>query len=160
MALYSIPLKLTELQQIPLRSFAATASQDVEGQYPGENSGRKILLLHLFGRDHLPVCGGQPVYLFFFADVFVWVLAGKKYRYRPVTGFNVVNIVRVFSIYGLLLPIDRMTGIGLDAINKPNINALKVLFMVVANIVGDLVAVFLFQSLLLVAVAPFSVSPW
>jgi hypothetical protein len=30
-----------------------------------------------------------------------------------MTGFNVVDIVRVFSIYGLLLPIDR-TGVGLD----------------------------------------------
>ncbi len=69
------------------------------------------------------------------------------------TGFNVVSIVRVFSIYGLLLPIDRMTGIGLDSINKPKINAIKVFVMVLANIVGDCIAIFIFKSLLLVAVA-------
>jgi hypothetical protein len=38
-----------------------------------------------------------------------------------------VDIVRVFSVYGLLLPIDRMTGVGLDSINRPKINAIKVL---------------------------------
>jgi hypothetical protein len=46
-----------------------------------------------------------------------------------------------------------MTGIGLDSINKPGINALKVLFMVIANVAGDLIAIFLFKSLLLVAVS-------
>jgi hypothetical protein len=46
-----------------------------------------------------------------------------------------------------------MTGIGLDAINKPNVNALKVLLMVVANIAGDLIAIFIFKSLILVAVS-------
>jgi hypothetical protein len=46
-----------------------------------------------------------------------------------------------------------MTGIGLDSINKPNINALKVFVMVAANLIGGFVAVFVFKSLLLVAVA-------
>jgi hypothetical protein len=40
-----------------------------------------------------------------------------------------LSILRVFSIYGLLLPIDRMTGVGLDSINKPKINAIKVFIM-------------------------------
>jgi len=94
------------------------------------------------------------LFTFVFADWFVLFLAGKQYvQTDATTGFNAVNIVRVFSLYGLLLPIDRMTGIGLDSINKPNINALKVLFMVIANIAGDLIAIFVFKSLLLVAVA-------
>jgi hypothetical protein len=84
----------------------------------------------------------------------VLFLAGKQYvQTDPISGFNAVSIVRVFSIYGLLLPIDRMTGIGLDSINKPNINALKVLFMVIANVAGDLISIFIFKSLLLVAVS-------
>jgi O-antigen/teichoic acid export membrane protein len=152
-ALYSIPMKLTELQQIPLRSFVATA-------FP------KMSKASIHGKmdevkEHFYAYAGALTYLFIFislftfafADLFVLFLAGKKYlQTDPVTGFNVVNIVRVFSIYGLLLPIDRMTGIGLDSINKPNINALKVLFMVIANIIGDLIAIFLFKSLIMVAV--------
>jgi len=56
-------------------------------------------------------------------------------------------------LYGLLLPLDRMTGIGLDSINKPGVNALKVLIMVLVNIAGDLIAIFVFKSLLLVAIS-------
>jgi O-antigen/teichoic acid export membrane protein len=152
-ALYSIPMKLTELQQIPLRSFVATA-------FP------KMSKASIHGKmeevkEHFYAYAGALTYLFIFtslftfvfADLFVLFLAGKKYlQTDPATGFNAVNIVRVFSLYGLLLPIDRMTGIGLDSINKPNINALKVLFMVIANIVGDLVAIFVFKSLIMVAV--------
>ena len=91
---------------------------------------------------------------FLFADLLVLVLSGNQYAGTdPVTGFNAADILRVFAIYGLLLPLDRMTGIGLDSLNKPNINAFKVLIMVACNIIGDLVAVFVFESLILVAVS-------
>ena len=71
----------------------------------------------------------------------------------PVTGVNTANIVRIFSVYGLLLPIDRMTGVGLDSINRPDRNFIKVLIMVAANVIGDLIAIFVFKSLPMVAVA-------
>ena len=91
---------------------------------------------------------------FIFAEFFVLLLGGNEYLgVDPITGFNTANIMRIFSLYGLLLPIDRMTGIGLDSINKPNLNALKVFIMVVLNILGDIVAIFIFKSLELVAVA-------
>lgn len=153
-ALYSIPLKLTELQQIPLRSFAATAFPKMsKASLLGKVTEVRALFYSYAGAlTYLFVF--ISLFTFVFADVFVLLLAGKQYlQTDPVTGFNAVSIVRVFSIYGLLLPIDRMTGIGLDSINKPNINALKVLFMVIANIAGDLIAIFIFKSLLLVAVA-------
>jgi O-antigen/teichoic acid export membrane protein len=152
-ALYSIPMKLTELQQIPLRSFVATA-------FP-KMSRASIQGKMEEVRDHFYAYAGALTFLFIFtglftfvfADLFVLFLAGKKYlQTDPVSGFNAVSIVRVFSLYGLLLPIDRMTGIGLDSINKPNINALKVLFMVIANIIGDLIAIFIFKSLIMVAI--------
>lgn len=153
-ALYSIPLKLTELQQIPLRSFAATA-------FP-KMSKASLLKKHTEVRELFYTYSGALTYLFVlmslftfvFAELFVTLLSGEQYlKPDSINGFNVVQIVRVFSIYGLLLPIDRMTGIGLDSINKPDINALKVLFMVIANVLGDLIALFIFKSLLLVAVA-------
>jgi O-antigen/teichoic acid export membrane protein len=153
-ALYSIPMKLTELQQIPLRSFAATA-------FP------KLSRASMQGKidevkDIFYTYSGAMTYLFIaislvtfvFADLFILVLGGKQYiGTDPVTGFNAATIMRIFSIYGLLLPIDRLTGIGLDSINKPNINFIKVLYMVLANIIGDLIAIFVFKSLSMVAVA-------
>lgn len=153
-ALYSVPLKLTELQQIPLRSFAATAFPKMsKASLHGKiEEVRELFYTYSGALTYLFVF--LSVFTFLFADVFVFFIAGKQYlQSDPITGFNAVSIVRVFSLYGLLLPIDRMTGIGLDSINKPNINALKVLFMVIANIVGDLVAIFIFKSLILVAVA-------
>jgi len=61
-------------------------------------------------------------------------------------------ILRIFSIYGLLLPIERMTGIGLDSVNRPDRNFIKVLYMTIMNVVGDLIAVFVFKSLAGVAI--------
>lgn len=153
-ALYSIPLKLTELQQIPLRSFAATAFPKMSKASLHGKAAEVRDLFYTYSGALTYLFVFISLFTFVFADFFVFFLAGKQYvQTDPVTGFNAVSIVRVFSLYGLLLPIDRMTGIGLDSINKPNINALKVLFMVIANIIGDLVAIFIFKSLLLVAVA-------
>jgi len=153
-ALYSIPMKLTELQQIPLRSFVATAFpkmskasiqgkvqevKDIFYTYSGAISFLFILV---------------SLFTFVFADLFVLILGGKQYLGTdPITGFNTANIVRIFSVYGFLLPIDRMTGVGLDSINRPKINFIKVLYMVIANVIGDLIAIFIFQSLAMVAVA-------
>ena len=153
-ALYSIPMKLTEIQQIPLRSFVATAFPKMsKASIHGKIEEVKSVFYSY---------SGAMTYLFFFislvtfifAGFFVLILGGSQYMGTdPVTGVNTVNIVRIFSLYGLLLPIDRMTGIGLDSINKPDRNFIKVLIMVVANVVGDLIAIFIFKSLPMVAVA-------
>jgi len=145
-ALYSIPLKLTELQQIPLRSFAATAFPKMSG---ASREGNKESVRQIFYN----YTGAITILFVFvslltcvFAEEFVLLIAGKSY-----TGTMAVSIVRIFSLYGLLLPLDRMTGIALDSINRPQVNALKVFIMLAANIVVDLIAVFVFQSLLMVA---------
>ena len=152
-ALYSIPMKITELQQIPLRSFAATA-------FP-KMSKASILGRLTEVRKTFYTYSGAMTYLFalmsliifVFAEFLVLVLGGSQYLVTdPVTGANTATIVRIFSIYGLLLPFERMTGIGLDSINRPDLNFQKVMLMVVANIVGDLIAVFLIGSLEAVAV--------
>ena len=152
-ALYSIPMKLTELQQIPLRSFVATAfpkmsKASIQGKV---QEVKEIFYTYSGAMSYLFVF--ISLFTFLFADFFVMVLGGRQYLgVDPITGFNTANIVRIFSLYGLLLPIDRMTGIGLDSINRPNVNAIKVLYMVIFNVVGDLVAIFIFKSLALVAV--------
>ena len=153
-ALYSIPMKLTELQQIPLRSFVATAFPKMS---KASIQGRIEEVKSIFYSY-----SGAMTYLFIFislgtlifADFFVLLLGGSQYMGTdPVTGVNTANIVRIFSVYGLLLPIDRMTGVGLDSINRPDRNFIKVLIMVVANVIGDLIAIFIFKSLPMVAVA-------
>jgi len=153
-ALYSIPMKLTELQQIPLRSFVATAfpkmsKASIQGRI---DEVRSIFYSYSGAMTYLFIF--VSLITFVFADFFVLILGGSQYiGIDPVTGVNTANIVRIFSLYGLLLPIDRMTGVGLDSINRPDRNFIKVLIMVFANVVGDLIAIFVFKSLPLVAVA-------
>lgn len=152
-ALYSIPLKLTELQQIPLRSFAATAfpkmsRASIEGR---TEELKKLFYTYTGAITYLFVA--VSLFTFVFAEFFVLLLAGKAFLQNNPDAAQAVLIVRIFSLYGLLLPLDRMTGIALDSINRPGVNALKVLFMVLVNIIGDLLAVFVFNSLILVAVS-------
>lgn len=153
-ALYSIPMKLTELQQIPLRSFVATAFPKMsKASVQGKIEEVKNLFYSYTGAmTYLFIF--ISLVTFVFAEYFVLLLGGSQYLGTdPATGANPVTIMRIFSIYGLLLPIDRMTGIGLDSINRPGKNLIKVAYMVIANVIGDLIAVFVFKSLLLVAIA-------
>jgi O-antigen/teichoic acid export membrane protein len=153
-ALYSIPMKLTELQMIPLRSFAATAFPKMSKASMQHKADELKSLFYNYSGAITYLFIFISIITFVFADLFVLILGGHQYiGTDPVTGVNTANIVRAFSIYGLLLPIDRMTGVGLDSINKPDKNLIKVIFMVVANVIGDLIAVFIFKSLIAVAIA-------
>ncbi|MCF8347501.1 MAG: oligosaccharide flippase family protein [Bacteroidales bacterium] len=134
-ALYSIPLKLTEIIEIPIRSYAMTA---FPGMSKASIEGNKELVMHIFYRN----TGGMflmmlPLMLFsfVFAKEFVIILGGPEYAYTA-------GIFQIFCLYGLLLPIDRFLGVALDSINKPKQNFFKVIYMTTANIVGDSVVVF------------------
>jgi hypothetical protein len=50
-------------------------------------------------------------------------------------------------IYGLLLPVDRFTGIALSSLNKPQKNFYKIIYMAAANIIGDFIAVFVIHKI-------------
>ncbi len=153
-ALYSIPMKLTELQQIPLRSFAATAFPKLsKASILGKVDEVKALFYSYSGAmTYLFIF--ISLITFIFAEFFVLIMGGSQYiGTDPLTGFNATTIVRIFAFYGLLLPLDRMTGIGLESVNRPDRNMIKVVFMVVANVIGDLIAVFIFKSLAVIAVA-------
>jgi O-antigen/teichoic acid export membrane protein len=153
-ATYSIPLKLMEMLQIPLRSFASTAFPKLSRASINNEIGKfKFYFYHYTGIVtimFLPII----VICFFFAKYFVLILAGPEYiKPFPLTGESTIFLFQIFVLYGFLLPLDRMTGVGLDAINKPEKNFYKIIAMVSANIIGDLIAVFVFRKLLFVAYA-------
>lgn len=152
-ALYSIPLKLTEMLQIPLRSLVATAFPKMS-KASIEND-IKMVRYYFYSYSGAITILFIPIVLvsFFFSDIFVLLLGGEKYLIiDPEIGASASLIFKVFAIYGLLLPIDRLTGVGLDSVNKPKKNFYKIIFMVAANIIGDLIAVFVFKSLMAVAI--------
>lgn len=134
-ALYSVPLKLTEVIEIPLRSFMATA-------YPSMSKASIEGNKEKFKKTYYTYAGAVTFLLipiliigFIFAREFVIILGGMKYE-------NTADIFRIFAVYGLLLPIDRFTGVALDSLNKPRKNFFKVVFMTVANIAGDVFVIF------------------
>jgi len=152
-ALYSIPLKLTELLQIPLRSLVATAFPKMSKASVQNDIKMVRYYFYSYAGSLSILFIPIAVVGFFFSDLFVLILGGEQYiGIDPVTGASTSMIFKVFAIYGLLLPIDRLTGVGLDSINRPKKNFYKIIFMVMANIIGDLIAVFVFKSILAVAV--------
>ncbi len=141
-ALYSIPLKLTEIMEIPVRSFAMTAfpkmsKASIEGN---KELVKKIFYENVGGLTYLLI----PVLAvsFFFAEDFVTFIGGAEYR-------ETASVFRIFCFYGLLLPFDRFTGVALDSINLPKQNFIKVIYMTAANIIGDAIVVFGFYYLIL-----------
>nr|WP_320120010.1 oligosaccharide flippase family protein [uncultured Marinifilum sp.] len=147
-AQYAIPLKLTDLLGIPLRSFTVTAFPKMSKlSLSGKIDELKDVFYSYSGAVtfmFIPVAIGG----FIFAEQLVWLLGGDQYKDSlPL----LANIFRIFSVYSILLPIDRFTGVALDSINRPKMNFYKVIVMTSANVIGDLVAVFVFQSLQAVA---------
>lgn len=147
-AQYAIPLKLTDLLGIPLRSFTITAYPKMAKKY---NEGDIFALKKIFyGYSGVVTFLFIPIAIFgfIFAEQLVWLLGGDAYKDAlPL----LATIFRIFSVYSILLPIDRFTGVALDSINKPRFNFNKVMLMAALNIIGDCIAVFVFQSLEAVA---------
>ena len=143
-ALYSIPLKLTEVMEIPLRSFSATAFPKMSKASIEKNLEKVKEIFYTYSGALTILFIPFAIFNFIFAEFFVTILGGPEY-------VETANIYRVFCLYGLILPLDRFTGVGLDAINKPKENFYKVVFMVLANIIGDLIAVFVFKDIFSVA---------
>lgn len=158
-ALYSIPLKLIDLQQIPLRSFIATAFPKMSRASIQGNMEelKKVFYTYSGAMSYLFIA--MSIGIFVFADLLVLILGGSQYLGTdPVTGATTTTIVRIFAICGVLFPVETMAGVCLDSINRPNRNFLKVMVMAGINIVGDFIAVFVFKSLEVVAFVSFIVT--
>ena len=148
-AMYAIPLKLTDLLGIPLRSFTMTAYPRMSKKFiDGDLNGVRKTFYSYSGAITLlfiPVA----IFCFVFAEYLILFLGGSEYKDAlPL----LTQVFRVFTVYTLLLPVDRFTGVLLDSINRPKLNLYKVIFMTISNIVIDIVAVFVLESLVAVAI--------
>jgi len=145
-AMYAVPLKLTQILEIPLRSYAAVAfplmskaslennMEEVKRIFYAYSGGLTFLILPIL------IIG------FIFSEQFIYVLGGKEY-------LETQNVFRIFCVYGFFIAIDKFTGIALDSINKPKKNFIKVMYMAVANILGDTFVIFYIGKFLIIASA-------
>jgi len=138
-ALYAIPLKYIEFIEIPLLSFATTAFPKLSKMSMENNKeGFKRIYYNYTG----PI-----IYIFIVIALislllnkyFILILGGQKYLTNSP---GITSVLMVFILYGMLMPLDRFTGVALDSLNRPDKNFKKVLVMTTANIIGDIIAVF------------------
>jgi O-antigen/teichoic acid export membrane protein len=144
-AYFSIPIKLIEVVEIPLRSLVSVAFPSMS-KASRQNDHKEVRSIYYSYTGLLTLLFIPfTIALFIIAKPLVLLLGGSAYEGSYV-------IFWIFLIYALILPMDRFSGITLDAINKPHLNMIKVIFMVTCNIVGDIIVIHFWSSLPGVAV--------
>lgn len=131
-AFYSIPLKIIELFEIPLRSFAATSFPRMS-RLAGVNDYKGVRNLFysysgVLTLVFIPLCAVGYLYS---TNIAVW-LAGREYSEAGL-------LIKIFMITALLLPVDRFAGIALDSINNPKRNFYKILIQNSFNLSGAII---------------------
>ncbi|TAJ13942.1 hypothetical protein DMA11_07055 [Marinilabiliaceae bacterium JC017] len=147
-AIYAIPFKIIDLVQLPLSGFMAVAIPRLSKAYINNQIDlfKNIFSTYLGAVSLLfmPIL----VVIGMLGEQFLLIFAGEQY----LSSLGLMwLLLLIFIPYALLLPFDRLSGVALDAIERPDKNAVKVYVMLTLNLVGDLIAVFVFQSLILVA---------
>lgn len=142
-ALYSIPIKYTELIEIVVRSFSATAFPKLSRASIENNVPRFRTIFYKYAGALTFFVIPVGILFAIFSKEFVYFLGGKEYLSSSP---ELAVILQMFIIFSFLLPIDRFTGIALDSLNKPNKNFYKTITMTTANIIGDIIAVFVLRA--------------
>lgn len=142
--IYNIPLKLLEIAEIPARSSGQIMLSSLSKLYAANrivdfknHLNSAILKLQKW---YLPIVA----LVFLLAHQIVEFIAGSPQ-------VEAVWVLRVFLIYTMLIPMDRLIGVAIDSTGSPKLNSLKVWGMVVLNIIGDVLVLSLFDSLWAVA---------
>jgi O-antigen/teichoic acid export membrane protein len=148
LAIYNLGQKLMEIIEIPLRSFAATAMPSLSAAY---NQAKNKLVISEMSK----YIGLLTFFLFpaallslLLADFAISIIGGPQY-----VNTEAANVLRLFMMFALLYPADRFMALTLDVIHKPKINFIKVLIMLAANIIFDLVGVITLGNIYGVAIA-------
>lgn len=129
-ALYNIPMKLLEVVEIPLRSWSMTSFPKFSTFFSQNNWAG---IRYTFWKEWAVLTGGMVLGGLLAAGGAQWIIplyAGPGFEAS-------IPILQVFSVYLLLLPLDRYLGILLDSVGKPHINTIKVFVMATLNVVGD-----------------------
>lgn len=143
-ALYSIPMKLMDLLDIPLRSL-------MMAEFP------KLTRLFKEGRkddfqEHLYKLIGWGSLVALPVILGLLVLSNQVLTFLGATDLYTGRwLLVIFSVAMVIMPLEKFMGIAFDAINRPDRNALKVWIMLLANLVGDLVVIYFMDSIIAVA---------
>lgn len=148
LATYYIPQRLLEVFEIPMRAAVSTALPEMSAAVHANRYDEVARIMKRYAGMltvlFIPIAGVA----FLLAGFGIELLFGKQYR-----DSEAVTIFRLFMCYVMLMPIDRFFGITLDIINKPRLNMLKVILMLIVNVIADIVGILIFHNLYAVAIA-------
>lgn len=148
--IYNIPQRLLQVFEMPISAISITKLPTLAGLHGNNQHEELTKEFHksagMLWLAMIPVA----VLCFIFAEPLVVLLGGEGFR-------ESADVLRFFSIYAAFLPLERYSGIGLDVVNKPKLNLIKVILMVSVNIIGDFVVIELFPETPVAAVAAVSV---
>ncbi len=141
--IYAVAFKFIELLEMPLRSFVQVFIPKMAKL--SEKSGEAAAKLYIsYGKvlsiGFLPVIAAMVL----FPELLVKLIGGEGFLASAL-------VLQALAIFTAVLPFDRLSGVSLDMINKPQLNLVKVLIMLTVNIVGDCIAILYFDSLVGVA---------
>lgn len=146
--IYYIPQRLLEVFQIPIRSFVATAMPELSSAAHRGNNADVARIMKKYAGMLTVLLIPIAIVSFMIGGLVIHLLFGNKFDHTPA-----VTIFRIFICYVILIPIDRFFGVTLDIIGKPHLNMIKVILMLIVNITGDFIGIYLFHNLYGVAIA-------
>ena len=150
LAIYSIPLKLMELVEFPLRSFVGTGMSGMAIAYNNNNVHQTTYIFRKYCGMLTIAFIPLSVLAVVFSDLGIQLLFGNKYA-----GTEAANIYRILMVLAILYPFDRFIGATLDVIHKPVLNFYKVIIMLIFAVCGDYIGVAMLGNLYGVAFASF-----
>lgn len=143
-AIYAVPLKTLELIEIPMRGFLMTSYSSLIKCFHAGNlfTHAKMIISSLLRLMMivLPVAAVCSI----FPKLVITILGGQVHD-------ESVTILWILCAAMLIMPLDKILGVSLDSMAQPHRNASKVWIMVFLNLIGDVVALYFFQSLWAVA---------
>lgn len=136
LAVYSLPQRLLEIIEIPLRSGLATAMPDMSAAVNRKRSDEVAYTLKKYAGLLTLLFVPIVICVLLFADVIVSLIGGGKYNHTEAA-----NIYRILIVCAMLFPIERFLGVTLDIINKPQINLIKVILALAVNASADVMCI-------------------
>ena len=148
LAVYNLGLKLIQVIEIPLLSFAASGMPIMSEQF---NTNRNDEMIYTMKK----IIGILTVAILFiscfsiiFAEPLIAIVGGSKYIHSEAP-----NLFRIFLTLAVLYPCDRFFSITLDVIHKPQVNFYKILVMLLINLIADYIGIIVFKSVYSIAIA-------
>ena len=147
-AMYTIPMRLMEIIEIPLRAFLSTGMPSMSEAFNKGNRNEVVAIMQKYAGTLTIALFPVSMAAILLADVAITLLGGSQY-----SGSNAVSVYRIFMCFAMFFPIDRFLGVTLDIIHQPRINFYKVLVMLVTNVTFDFIGIHLFGNINGVAIA-------